>query len=131
MQGHARSCNVTQGYAAYRKVMHHHAKSCEVSSSCKVKSHTPPWSTLLSCRDISPVFRLSQAVGETWLSTTGYALACNCIVFLCYVDPARRSIMMNSMNYIERHTCIKFIELNPENETYSHYVKFTTVSNRR
>ena len=66
----ARSCNITQGHAASRKVMHRHARSCKVMSLCKL-SHTPAWSTLLSCRDVLPVFRLFQVVGERWLSTTG------------------------------------------------------------
>ena len=35
-------------------------------------SHTPqPGQLLLSCRDVSPVYRLFQAVGERWLFTTG------------------------------------------------------------
>ena len=68
MQRSTKSCNVTQVHATSRKVMQRHARSCKVASSCKV-SHTPAWSTLLSCRNVSSVFRLFQAVGERWLST--------------------------------------------------------------
>ena len=70
IQHYAKSCNITQNHATLRKVMQRHTRLCKVTSSCKV-SHTPAWLTLLSCRDVLPAFRLFQAVGERWLSTTG------------------------------------------------------------
>ena len=39
-----------------------------VKLSRQVGSYT--WSVILPCCDVSPVFRLFQAVGEKWLSTT-------------------------------------------------------------
>ena len=49
------------------------AMSCNVIQCIQGKhrlSHTLAQSNLLSCCDISPVFRLFQVVGEKWLSTT-------------------------------------------------------------
>ena len=69
MQGHATSCKVIQHYTRSCNVMQSHARSRH-TTSCKV-SHTPAWLALLSCRNVSPVFRLFQAVRERWLSTTG------------------------------------------------------------
>ena len=68
MQGYATSCKVMLHYARSCNIMQGHAKSRH-ATSCKV-SHTPAWVTLLSCRDISPVFRLFQAVIERWFPAT-------------------------------------------------------------
>ena len=44
------------------------------------------------------------------------------------VDGADKNIVTRPMKHIEKHTCIRFIEINPKSETCHHYVNFTYVS---
>ena len=124
MQGHAKlcnaescnrcadSCNATLSHATSRKVMQCHARSCKVMQNYVImqgKSHTPAWSALLSCRDVSPVFRLFRAVEERWLFTTGGLRNLNWFLLCCFVRKQsfvrwtfRKSNFLQTRSIIER-----------------------------
>ena len=58
-------------------------------------------------------------------------LYCFCMIFLPFPGHSEESVLERSMELLEHHTCIKFIEIEQPYEAYSHYVHFISTANKR
>ena len=59
------------------------------------------------------------------------AFPCYNDLYLFHAGRAERHTLEKSMKWLQQHTCIKFIEIQPPYEVYSHYVHFISTINNR
>ena len=48
-----------------------------------------------------------------------------------HADPVDKFALESSMKYIKKHTCVKFIEVEPTYKFYTHYVHFISTTEER
>ena len=53
------------------------------------------------------------------------------VFFVFRADPNDKALLERAMKYIQQETCVKFIEVKPTYEFYSHYVHFIPTTQKR